>query len=161
MAWELEVRRWQEMLSTKAWWCRWGLVIIFNMVIFAHPSWEFKRGLKLPCQFLVVIHPWNLSQFLPPVRHIMHLGSPNHPVLQLLHWGSGEDISYPPPLSFQLALGGVVHLWSQLWGNFQVKVHRSLFIFLGFPTPLGSMVFWSRGHGCPLATPGSASSSIP
>ena len=77
----------QKTLLPKAWWCWWGLVVIFNPVLFADPLGELKRGPHLPCQCLMVIHSRNLRQFPPPGRHVMHLGSPNHPTLQLLHQG--------------------------------------------------------------------------
>ena len=87
LAGEFGVRQWQETLPMKAQQCQWGLMIILYMVPFADLLWEFERGPHLPSQFLMVIYPRNLSQFLPLARHIIHLGSPGHPTLQLLHWG--------------------------------------------------------------------------
>ena len=110
---EFGVRQWQETLPLKAQWCWWGLVVILNPVPFADPSGELKRGPHPPCQFLMVIHHRNLRQFLPPARHVMHLGSPNHPTLQLLHQGFWGRC--PPILllqAFSWPLEEMVNIWS-------------------------------------------------
>ena len=96
---KLTVRWQQETLPTDAWQCRWGLMVILNMVPFADLLWEFERGPHLLCQFFMVIHSRNLSQFLPPVRHVMCPGSPGHPTLSILHrgfWGGHPPILSPP-----------------------------------------------------------------
>ena len=78
---KFRVRQWQETLPVEARQCQWGLIVILNMVTFSDLPWEFERGPHLPLQFLMVIYSRNLSQFLPPVRCVMHSGSPGHPIL--------------------------------------------------------------------------------
>ena len=134
----------KEALLMDAWWCQWGLMVVFNAVPFANLLQEFKRGPHLPCQVFMVIYSRNLSQFLPPVRHVMHSGSPGHPTLKILcrrFWEGPFPILFPQATSWFLE--EMVNLWSQLQWSFQVQIQESLFIFW---TPPWRAVFKVRGR---------------
>ena len=161
LAGKLGVRWWQETLLMKAQWCQWGLIVILNMVPFADLPWEFERGLHLPCQFLIVIHPRNLSQFLPLAGHVMHLGSPVTQLSNSSTGGSGEDIL--PSSSPKLSAGP----WRKQStsgpnsGRASKSKSRRASSSSSDSRPLQGGDIQSKGHGSPLAASGGTSSSIP
>ena len=105
----------------------------------------------------MVVYPRNLSQFLPPVRCVMHSGSPGSTQLSKSSTGgSGEDLflsssSDLPP--------GSCRKWLTSGPNSgrasRSKSRRTSSSSSNSGTPQGSAVFKERGRGSPLATPSS------
>ena len=115
-------------------------------------------------------HPPQEPQPVPATTQACHASglsrSPNSPTPPpgIL----GRMSSHPPPQAISWPLEEVVDLWYQFWRSFQVKIQESLFIFFGFQTPSGRVIFKVRGMGLlqlhlvapPLPSPRSPSVAI-